>query len=173
VADRCLYGVDKNPLAVEMAKLSLWLITLAKGQPFSFLDHALRCGDSLLGLSEVEQLMNWSLRKGDEAKPVQISLIRRQVEEALEVALRERRKIAGTLVREARDAELKAGWLSTAESALSIVRLGADLLVAAELVPDKSVRETLRKDWLARYSLLLSAAEDTRAGKFAVGGQTE
>ncbi|WP_443092849.1 Eco57I restriction-modification methylase domain-containing protein [Candidatus Chloroploca mongolica] len=156
-----------------MAKLSLWLITLAKGRPFSFLDHALRAGDSLLGISDVEQLMNWSLRKGDEAKPVQIPLIRHQVEEALEVALRERRKIAGTLVREARDADLKAGWLSTAESALALVRLGADLLVAAELVPDKSVRETLRKDWLARYSLLLSAAEDTRAGKFTIGGQTD
>jgi hypothetical protein len=42
IADRCLYGVDKNPLAVEMAKLSLWLITLAKSRPFTFLDHALK-----------------------------------------------------------------------------------------------------------------------------------
>jgi type II restriction/modification system DNA methylase subunit YeeA len=49
VADRCLYGVDKNPLAVEMAKLSLWLITLQKNRPFTFVDHALKCGDSLLG----------------------------------------------------------------------------------------------------------------------------
>ena len=44
VAERCLYGVDKNPMAVEMAKLSLWLITLAKDRPFSFVDHALRAG---------------------------------------------------------------------------------------------------------------------------------
>ena len=42
VADRCLYGVDRDPMAVELAKLSLWLVTLAKGRPFSFLDHALR-----------------------------------------------------------------------------------------------------------------------------------
>src|SRR5205823_484891 len=49
VADRCLYGVDKNPMAVEMAKLSLWLITLAKGKPFTFLDHRLKHGDSLVG----------------------------------------------------------------------------------------------------------------------------
>jgi methylase of polypeptide subunit release factors len=49
VADHCLYGVDKNPMAVEMAKLSLWLITLAKGKPFSFLDHRLKHGDSLVG----------------------------------------------------------------------------------------------------------------------------
>lgn len=49
VADHCLYGVDKNAMAVEMAKLSLWLITLAKGKPFTFLDHRLRHGDSLVG----------------------------------------------------------------------------------------------------------------------------
>ncbi|MBK6685949.1 MAG: N-6 DNA methylase [Deltaproteobacteria bacterium] len=56
VAQRCLYGVDKNPFAVDLAKLSLWLVTLAKNHPFTFLDHALRCGDSLVGLS-LEQLM--------------------------------------------------------------------------------------------------------------------
>ena len=56
VAERCLYGVDKNPMAVEMAKLSLWLITLAKDRPFSFVDHALRAGDSLLGITDLRQL---------------------------------------------------------------------------------------------------------------------
>src|SRR5262249_40584297 len=52
VAQRCLYGVDKNPLAVDLGKLSLWLATLAKDHPFTFLDHALRCGDSLVGLTK-------------------------------------------------------------------------------------------------------------------------
>ena len=61
VAQRCLYGVDKNPLAVEMAKLSLWLLTLAKDKPFEFLDHAIRCGDSLVGLSSIDQLLRFSL----------------------------------------------------------------------------------------------------------------
>src|SRR5207245_8904246 len=54
VAQRCLYGVDKNPMAVDLAKLSLWLATLAKDHPFTFLDHALRCGDSLVGLGKEE-----------------------------------------------------------------------------------------------------------------------
>ncbi|MBV8129423.1 MAG: hypothetical protein JO114_17395 [Planctomycetaceae bacterium] len=61
VAQRCLYGVDKNPLAVEMAKLSLWLLTLAKDRPFTFLDHAIRCGDSLVGVSSETQLKMFSL----------------------------------------------------------------------------------------------------------------
>jgi hypothetical protein len=51
VAQRCLYGVDRNPMAVDLAKLSLWLVTLAKDHPFTFLDHSLRCGDSLVGLT--------------------------------------------------------------------------------------------------------------------------
>ena len=51
VAQRCLYGVDRNPKAVDLAKLSLWLITLSKDHPLTFLDHALRHGDSLVGLS--------------------------------------------------------------------------------------------------------------------------
>ena len=50
VAQRCLYGVDKNEMAVDLAKLSLWLATLARDHEFTFLDHALRHGDSLLGL---------------------------------------------------------------------------------------------------------------------------
>ena len=61
VTQRCLYGVDKNPLAVEMAKLSLWLLTLAKDKPFTFLDHAIRCGDSLIGISSEMQLKTFSL----------------------------------------------------------------------------------------------------------------
>src|SRR5213078_1106782 len=66
VADRCLYGVDINPMAVEMAKLSLWLITLQRDRPFTFLDHALKCGDSLLGVSSVKQIENFSLRSGEQ-----------------------------------------------------------------------------------------------------------
>jgi len=49
VAQSCVYGVDANPLAVDLAKLSLWLATVAKDRPLSFLDHHLRTGDSLVG----------------------------------------------------------------------------------------------------------------------------
>jgi type I restriction-modification system DNA methylase subunit len=51
VAQRCLYGVDKNPVAVDLAKVSLWLVTLARDHALTFVDHALRHGDSLVGLS--------------------------------------------------------------------------------------------------------------------------
>lgn len=52
VASRCLYGVDLNPMAVELAKLALWVASAAKGKPLSFLDHHLKVGNSLVGAPE-------------------------------------------------------------------------------------------------------------------------
>ena len=54
VLKRCIYGVDKNPLTVELAKVSLWLHSFTVGAPLSFLDHHLRCGDSLVGLRMID-----------------------------------------------------------------------------------------------------------------------
>ena len=57
VAQRCIYGVDLNPLAVELAKVSLWLRTLAAEQPLAFLDHHLKTGNSLVG-SDIETVLD-------------------------------------------------------------------------------------------------------------------
>jgi len=66
VAQRCLYGVDRNHMAVDLARLSLWLATLARDHEFTFLDHALRCGDSLVGLSRAQvERLDWA----EEAQP--------------------------------------------------------------------------------------------------------
>ena len=54
IAQRCLFGVDLNPTAVQLARLSLWLATLSAGKPLTFLDHHLACGNSLLGASPVD-----------------------------------------------------------------------------------------------------------------------
>ena len=56
VLKRCVYGVDLNPMAVELAKVSLWLDCFTIGAPLSFLDHHLKCGNSLIGttVQEVE-----------------------------------------------------------------------------------------------------------------------
>lgn len=62
VVERCIYGVDLNPMAVELAKLSLWLSTVAKDKPLSFLDHHLRCGNSLIG-AKLEDLRNLRIIK--------------------------------------------------------------------------------------------------------------
>ncbi|WP_291847491.1 Eco57I restriction-modification methylase domain-containing protein [Bradyrhizobium sp.] len=62
VLKRCVYGVDKNPLAVELAKVALWLHTFTVGAPLSFLDHHLRCGNSLFGAwvrPAMDRLVEW------------------------------------------------------------------------------------------------------------------
>jgi len=53
---RCLYGADINSMAVEMCKLSLWLVSMDKSKPFSFVDDKIFCGNSLLGVTKVSQL---------------------------------------------------------------------------------------------------------------------
>jgi hypothetical protein len=56
VVARCLYGADINPMAVEMCKLSLWLVSLDPTKPFSFVDDKVFCGNSLLGVTTLDQL---------------------------------------------------------------------------------------------------------------------
>ncbi|MGH2350660.1 MAG: Eco57I restriction-modification methylase domain-containing protein, partial [Chloroflexota bacterium] len=68
VAQSCIYGVDANPLAVELAKLSLWLATVAKDRPLSFLDHHLRPGNSLVGARIADLRADASLTGGQQKR---------------------------------------------------------------------------------------------------------
>lgn len=158
VCDRCLYGVDKNPMAVEMAKLSLWLTTLAKDKPFTFLDHTLRWGDSLLGADE-EQLHTWSLRR-DEVH--QMRWFEHLMRQALDTALKLRREIANKLVTDVRDAEEKERKLAEAQEAVALLKLGCDLLAAAEMASSPRERARLRGDFLPRYTLVAEALREER-----------
>ena len=58
VINHCIYGVDKNPLAVELCKVALWLEAHNPGMPLNFLDNKIRCGDSIVGLARIEELQN-------------------------------------------------------------------------------------------------------------------
>lgn len=69
IAERCLFGVDANPVAVQLARLSLWLTTLSRGRPLSFLDHRLRVGDSLIGAAP-DDLGRLSMRRGTIPTPL-------------------------------------------------------------------------------------------------------
>lgn len=74
VVARCIYGVDRNPLALELARTTLWLESVEPGKPLSFLDHHLLCGDALLGLTRFEPLAQgipddaFSALSGDDKK---------------------------------------------------------------------------------------------------------
>jgi len=63
VLKRCIYGVDLNPMAVELAKVALWLHSFTVGAPLSFLDHHLRCGNSVLG-AWVQPTKEWLAKRG-------------------------------------------------------------------------------------------------------------
>ena len=78
VVETCIYGVDRNPMAVELAKVSLWLHTVAKGEPLSFLDHHIRCGNSLIG-ANIANLANLPVltkrrRAGEENNQAALSM---------------------------------------------------------------------------------------------------
>jgi hypothetical protein len=129
VADRCLYGVDINPMAVEMAKLSLWLITLQRDRPFTFLDHALKCGDSLLGVSSVKQIENFSLRPGNRQITFATANLFRYVDEAAA----KRRALEDLPSNDHAQIETKNRLHAEAEAATAKVKALADCLIALEL----------------------------------------
>src|SRR5205807_392508 len=131
VAQRCLYGVDKNPLAVEMAKLSLWLLTLAKDRPFEFIEHAIRCGDSLVGIRDLKQLEHFNLDGEGVTNSLFLDFLRNRIPEAVEL----RRRIEAMPANTVEEVEQQERLLAQAEDKLERLKLAADLLVAAELVP--------------------------------------
>jgi hypothetical protein len=92
VVERCIYGVDLNPLAMELAKLSLWLHTVAEGKPLNFLDHHLKVGNSLIGawvddLASLPVSQKRGSVKDAEREVQQLNLFQTRLEERLPVML--------------------------------------------------------------------------------------
>ena len=143
VAQRCLYGVDRNPVAVDLAKMSLWLVTLAKDHPLTFLDHALRHGDSLVGLSRWQlEAFHWGTEKPLFQTGFEVMNAREHLEKVSELRRR---------IREAReeitDRELRDLW-DEAQLDLSKLRLFGDLVVAAFFEASKpKEREAKRSEF--------------------------
>jgi len=141
VAQRCLYGVDRNATAADLAKLSLWLATLAKDHEFTFVDHAIRHGDALVGLSR-EQLgsLHWAPH-GSLQLPFVAQLVRAALKSAEEGRERIRSAEEGST-----DAELQI-LLSQVERNVANVRLIGNALLTAFFANDKpKAREAARGD---------------------------
>jgi hypothetical protein len=132
VAERCLYGVDINPLAVELAKLSIWLVTLAKGRPFGFLDHNLRSGDSLLGIHRLEQLtrLRMDIESGQQ---YQLRIFGQNVEAAVNEAIELRKRLRANTIRDIKDVEAMARLDREARRKLESVELIADAMIGEAL----------------------------------------
>ena len=95
VAVNCLYGVDKNPLAVELAKVALWLESYAEGLPLTFMNHRLLRGDSLTGATW--SMMQTMPRSGDSAEDVLTRGLRGRLDAVLRGALREVADLEGSI----------------------------------------------------------------------------
>lgn len=126
IAARCLYGVDPNPLAVELAKLSIWLVTLAKGRPFGFLDHNLRCGDSLLGVHRPDQLTELSMTPTGKG---QQRLFGKNIERAVMEAIELRQRLREMPIRDIRDVEVMARLDADARQKLEVPERIADAFI--------------------------------------------
>ena len=126
VAQKCLYGVDRNPVAVDLGKMSLWLATLARDHALTFIDHALRHGDSLLGLSRRQiETFHW---KGDAPlfqTGFEVMRVREHVERIS--ALRRRIREADESVP---DRDVRDLWRQAVDE-IEAVRLFGDLVVTA------------------------------------------
>ena len=142
VAQRCLYGLDKNQMAADLAKLSLWLATLARNHAFTFLDHSLRHGDALVGLTRKQiASFNW-------IPAAQQSFLEEKIRQLVEFVSRQRREIL-----EAREntpyAQLEQE-LTVADDQLSLPRMIGDAAIAAFFSAEKpKQREEARNRLLA------------------------
>lgn len=130
IAERCLYGVDVNPLAVELAKLSIWLVTLAKHRPFGFLDHNLRTGDSLLGIHDLDQLLYLEIKPG---KGSSKKLFAGEIDKAAEEAVALRTQLRSRAIRDIRDVKAMASLDERARAKLQLPELIADALISDTL----------------------------------------
>ncbi|MBI5525671.1 MAG: restriction endonuclease, partial [Deltaproteobacteria bacterium] len=137
VADRCLYGVDKNHMAVEMAKLSLWLVTMDKGKPFTFLDHALKGGDSLLGVDK-EQLETWSLERGKKLKALD-AFASKEIKNAIFA----RKKLEWISDDDIRAVEEKARIHREVERSLEKLKVAGDLIIATAFSSGSDIEPAL------------------------------
>jgi len=135
VAERCLYGVDMNPLAVELAKLSLWLTTLAKGRPFGFLDHNLKVGDSLLGIHRLDQLLELSMRPGGTH---QHHLFGKTVQSAVRKAVDLRERLRAVPVRDIRDVQAMSELDAQARAELNLPDFLADAFIGVVYAADST-----------------------------------
>ncbi len=145
VAERCLYGVDKNHLAVEMAKLSLWLETMQKDKPFTFLDHCLKTGDSLVGVN-LEQLKSWNL---DTTEGTNLNIGVDLLWEEVQGVITQRLQIQSRPVNSPQDQQEKAFLLNEANARIHDLKVRADLLIAVyHSRLNKSDREALREKML-------------------------
>lgn len=132
VIARCLYGADINPMAIEMCKLSLWLVSMDKTKPFSFVDDKVFCGNSLLGLTSLDQLRYLHIDPKPSTMQQQILV---DIDSKISTATQLRHELASPVEERdpMRSSRAKTRLLEQLHLATADLRLIADGVVAAGL----------------------------------------
>lgn len=196
VVTHCIFGVDRNPMAIELARMSLWLEAMTPERPLGFLDHHLQCGDALLGLTDLAALEQgipkdaYKSLSGDDAKVCK-ELAKRNAAELKDLQRKRtaqsfgQRDLLGLraggleklrVLEALPDATLEqiaakqAAWQAFAdESADSPLRHAADILLAAFLLPKTAAtQDTVPTTATLALELLGENAAPGHAGKRAV-----
>ena len=136
VAVHCLYGVDKNRLAVELAKLSLWLESYAEGLPLTFMDHRLVWGDSLTG-PFLEHLFTWPKAGGPIGDDLFTLGLRERLSTGLALALTGVRDLTASVGKDVADLERKASAKARLDEALAPFRILAAAWVGVVMLGDQ------------------------------------
>jgi hypothetical protein len=148
VAQRCLYGVDRNPMAVDLAKLSLWLATMAKDHPFTFLDHSIKCGDSLVGLTNQQiAAFHW-----DPTQAKDRIFGQEKLEQQIAKVAEQRKRILDWTEDTESAVLKKRDFLAAADSAAASLKTTGDLVIAAYFAGEKpKQRQQNRGEYLHRH----------------------
>ena len=147
VAQACIYGVDLNPLAVDLAKLSLWLATVAKNRPLSFLDHHLRCGNSLIGarLGDLHQGIGGTTKKN--SKKAKVSVIEG-------AALAQTEMFDEESLRRDMTTAVDSMWLIESSPAQTV----------AEVKQQEQTYQALHQELMGKYSALANLSSAVQVG---------
>lgn len=140
IVEHCLYGVDVNPAAVQLAQVALWIESLAGDRPLSFFAHHIRCGNTLLGSSTANFEHPPHPKLGHARDRLTLGLFEFELKRRLEAALVERKLIDAPLPPEVRaetpeEFAYKEDRLRRAHEATATARLLLDLRSAAAFVP--------------------------------------
>lgn len=144
VVGRCIFGVDRNPMALELARTALWLEGFEEGRPLGFLDHHLQCGDALLGLTDLSTLELGIAKNAFKGLPGDDKYVCKTLAKSNANGLKQ-------LERDLKGRQISLRFDNTA---------GLSVLQAIEALPQDSTQQIARKE--AAYHEFLAQAKSSR-----------
>ncbi len=155
IAKQCIYGVDINPLAAQLARLAVWIHTFVPGLPLSVLDHKLVCGNSLIGVGTLDAVLKDAAAKN--------SLYMSHVEGIMEKASEPMARLANCYDATLDDVETTRRTYDEAQEQIKPAKMLFDLITAAPISDDPQVSNFTIEGWRGNFDeRFISAAERAR-----------